>query len=180
MISPGTVFGNRTVIGATSSRTKNRMILYEVECSCGDRSLVVGNRLKNTISCRKCSATQDRAKYRHDVVHSNYMAALERRAKDKSISVTVTLSDLEDKWKEQDGKCALTGRTLTLRTNNADSSATASVDRIDSNLGYQPDNIQWVHKHVNQAKNNLDESDFLRLCREVVDYKPETVKLRGR
>ena len=39
-------------------------------------------------------------------------------------------------------------------------SKTASLDRIDSSKGYTEDNIQWVHKDVNQMKMDLPEQRF--------------------
>lgn len=51
---------------------------------------------------------------------------------------------------------------------------TASLDRIDSNIGYIKDNVQWVHKHVNQMKWNFDEDYFIDLCRKIVKNNDNT------
>jgi hypothetical protein len=48
---------------------------------------------------------------------------------------------------------------------------TASLDRIDSKLGYIPGNIQWVHKTINRMKVNLPEEDFVYFCRLITDYR---------
>ena len=43
----------------------------------------------------------------------------------------------------------------------------ASLDRIDSSKGYTPNNIQFTTWICNQAKNNLDEVDFIEMCKDV-------------
>jgi len=39
-----------------------------------------------------------------------------------------------------------------------------SLDRIDSGLGYDLGNIQWVHKNVNQMKWTLSQAAFIEIC----------------
>lgn len=41
---------------------------------------------------------------------------------------------------------------------------TASLDRIDSSKGYKIENIQWVHKDINQMKSALENNKFIELC----------------
>ena len=48
---------------------------------------------------------------------------------------------------------------------------TASIDRIDSSAGYVAGNIQFVHKHINKMKNNLDEQCFIEMCKLVAFHK---------
>ena len=44
-----------------------------------------------------------------------------------------------------------------------------SIDRIDSSFGYEPGNVQLVCRAANVAKSNLSTSDFVNLCRAVVE-----------
>ena len=41
---------------------------------------------------------------------------------------------------------------------------TASLDRIDSLLGYTIDNVQWVHKDINRIKFDMSQCRFVELC----------------
>jgi hypothetical protein len=54
---------------------------------------------------------------------------------------------------------------------------TASIDRIDSNLGYTESNVVWVHKDVNIMKNNFTKEYFLMMCQKVTEtnhtYEPQ-------
>ena len=71
---------------------------------------------------------------------------------------------------KQERKCALTGIELTFPFNNTHEEfkkSTASLDRIDSSLGYVKDNVQWVHKHINIMKNVYDEKHFIEMCKLV-------------
>ena len=45
------------------------------------------------------------------------------------------------------------------------SNLTASLDRIDSSLGYVKNNVQWVHKDINKMKQELNENYFKNLCK---------------
>lgn len=69
---------------------------------------------------------------------------------------------LSETWDDSNGKCAMTGWDISI------SDRTASPDRIDSSKGYTKDNIQWVHKNVNIAKNMFDNDYFLTICHSIV------------
>lgn len=69
----------------------------------------------------------------------------------------------------QDRRCALTGLFLTFPTSSKDKTYTASLDRIDSTLGYTKGNVQWVHKHVNIMKNKFDNEYFINICKLVTE-----------
>lgn len=51
---------------------------------------------------------------------------------------------------------------------------TASLDRKDSLRGYEPDNVQWVHKTVNLIKWELSEEEFLEWCSKITKHKGKT------
>ena len=52
---------------------------------------------------------------------------------------------------------------------SSDEKGTASIDRINPNQHYTINNIQWVHKDVNNMKFSLDEDCFLYLCKLIVN-----------
>ncbi len=80
------------------------------------------------------------------------------------------MADAWAQFEKQQGRCALTGWPLTIdhSSHGGPSTKTASLDRIDSRLGYEPGNIQWVHKDVNQMKWHLSNDRFIEVCRAVV------------
>ena len=70
-----------------------------------------------------------------------------------------------DLFIKQNRKCALSGLELSFPKINGDQSYTASIDRIDSSLGYIEGNVQWVHKDINIMKNKYDQDYFIQMCK---------------
>jgi len=51
---------------------------------------------------------------------------------------------------------------------------TASVDRIDSSIGYVMGNIQWVHKDINKMKSDFSQELFIAWCGLVASHQQGT------
>ena len=88
--------------------------------------------------------------------------------------VTVTLEQLDTTWRASGGRCALSGLPITFEDR------TASLDRINSEIGYEAGNIQWVHKHINRMKLDHPETTFVELCRAVVRHYDSKEAKRAR
>lgn len=78
----------------------------------------------------------------------------------------LSLQDLEDVWNKQCGLCAYTKIPLILVSHSnlrkdLDIWNLASVDRIDSNKGYEKNNIHFVSRNINYAKNNMTHEKML-------------------
>lgn len=67
---------------------------------------------------------------------------------------------------KQDKKCNLSGLPITINRSSKINN-TASLDRIDSSLGYCETNIQWLHKNVNSMKASLSNMETIELCRKI-------------
>jgi hypothetical protein len=98
-----------------------------------------------------------------------------RRKKDFEISIEYAAQVLQ----QQGERCALTGLVIT--ANATEDLITASVDRIDNELGYVKGNIQWVHKAVNMMRGPMDVAEFVKLCALVAkeSSKNDRPKQRG-
>lgn len=94
--------------------------------------------------------------------------------KNRNKKCTISLEDLEELWNKQEGLCAYTKLPLILATHqnlkkNIPKWNLASVDRIDSNKGYEKDNIQFVSRTINYAKNDMTHEEtinFLQYIKE--------------
>lgn len=78
-------------------------------------------------------------------------------AEKRGVTWLVTPEQIWSVWLLQEGRCAYTGWKL---THGVD----ASLDRIDNTRGYEPDNIQFVHRDINKMKSDFTEGRFLELC----------------
>ena len=92
-------------------------------------------------------------------VHSK----LKRDAIKRSIYFEITIEEISDQYEAQDKLCAFTGIPLTFGID-------ASVDRIDSNMGYNPNNIQIVHKALNMMKKDMTNESFIAWCKLVANH----------
>jgi hypothetical protein len=48
---------------------------------------------------------------------------------------------------------------------------TASLDRIDSTKGYLVGNVQWVHKDINNIKQDYTVDELMKYCELIVKHK---------
>lgn len=161
----------------------NKRWMYKVQCDCGKieikrKDWVVSGRTK---SCKSCSSKLTATNYPPPVNRTGYKELsgthylhIKNGALNRQICFDVTAKFLYELWIQQDCCCALTGipiyLTNKIKNNNPDWTAiTASVDRIDSNLGYTKDNVWWVHKNVNRLKNNYSLNELLFWCKLIVD-----------
>lgn len=102
------------------------------------------------------------------LVTRNCWSIARRGAKSRNIEFRISIEYMWRLFQEQNGKCALTGRKIKLSHNVKKIKPTASLDRIDSNIGYIEGNLQWVHKQVNLCKHILNNEDFIEICLEVM------------
>lgn len=76
----------------------------------------------------------------------------------------VNLNDLKEIWEKQNGYCAYSNVKLILPTHSNTSPVVAyrmaSVDRIDSKKPYTKDNIQFVSRTINYAKNSMSHQEM--------------------
>lgn len=95
----------------------------------------------------------------------SYFSGLKYGAKKRNISFDVTSDYLYDLLLKQDYKCSLSGIVISIID------GTASIDRINNEIGYLPDNVQWVHRTVNYMKCDLPQSDFIDFCEMIFKNK---------
>jgi hypothetical protein len=93
-----------------------------------------------------------------------------RNVKRRNHEVDVTSDYLSGLWNTQGGKCAYTKLPLILNSSskrNLDFRYTASLDRIDSNLGYVIGNVQFVSTAINYMKNTMSHSQCIEFLQQI-------------
>lgn len=115
-----------------------------------------------------------------------YTTYLRRKAKERNLVFELSEEYLWELYLQQDCRCIFTGLPLTITTertkhNNIKiSGMTASLDRIDNNVGYIEGNVQWVHKSINRMRQNFTVEEFIDLCKLVVNHvNPEPSLEKG-
>ena len=75
---------------------------------------------------------------------------------------------LYELWKEQNGKCAVTGESMTYVRGQGSVPTNLSIDRIDNNVGYTRDNIRLVCYQVNFMKRALTDEGLAIWCEKII------------
>ncbi len=118
--------------------------------------------------CKPCRHEQYKVRYGSlETYFGNKLARIKRRAK---IEVSITVEDVLSLWQVQGGKCALTGRIMTIGAGSGSTGHEPSIDRIDSASGYYMGNVWLVTSAVNFAKHKLSMQEFVNLCVDVLHH----------
>jgi hypothetical protein len=145
----------------------------KVQCTCGS-NIISEIPIKHITSkkhkgCEKCSRFHTSKGV--GLLSGEYWSLIVNGAKKRNLSFNITMEQAWNLYNKQDKKCALSGLEIIFEPNcvhnkNVDyrRKRTASLDRIDSKLGYELTNIQWLHKDVNLMKNHFNESYFKKIC----------------
>lgn len=165
----GQKFGKWEIIDNTPIRKDRGYYFYKCKCQCGTERLVLNSNLKRKISTNCGCVKNNNPAHNYQGLENlsqKYYNNLKNGAESRNYKFEVTKRDLLDLF---DGKCALTGVKITLcRT---PSKQTASVDRINSKLGYIKSNLQWVHKRVNWMKRNMSDEELFYWCNLIINNK---------
>lgn len=97
----------------------------------------------------------------------DYFSTTRRSAKKRNLEFFISMEDIYNKFIEQDRKCKYSGREISFLDK------TASIDRIDSKVGYITSNIQIVHKYVNLFKLSNSEEVFLNWIKTIYKFNYE-------
>ena len=181
-IEIGQIFTYWTILSREENLKGRSMWLCK--CKCGEEKIVIGSNLTNE-SSKSCGCLQKETKnsqwtgvgeisggywYEHVIRSANGS----KGRKEKECNITKEY--MWDLFLLQNRKCALSGIELSFPNHGKDSSYTASIDRIDSSLGYIEGNVQWVHKDINIMKNKFDQAHFINLCNLISKTQVELVK----
>jgi hypothetical protein len=109
----------------------------------------------------------------HRGVRVSWFTPYKHGAATRGIEYDVTIDDVADVYEAQGGRCALSRRDLPMEATGTIWEIRASIDRIDSSVGYVVGNIQIVDKEVNMCKQSLSQDEFIKMCREVGNAHPE-------
>lgn len=157
-------------------RMKNRLGWF-CQCDCGNTTIVqswslVGGGTRSCGCIRKeTTAHKNKKGYLgYEDFTGHYLGIIRYNAKKRNLPFEITA---EYGWKllqEQNKKCALSGLEICFGDKRKKIEQTASLDRIDSKLGYTTGNVQWIHKVINLMKGSQKQSSFIKMCDLISNY----------
>lgn len=163
----------------------------EVECfTCGvsfekDGSEVRRNEKmgRNNYCSLKCSGKKNH-KHLSEYDNTHYLKGQEDNRRDKYTVIRehlnrvkcrkkdydITLDDLLTQWNKQKGICPYTGIKLIppRKSKGKPTYKKASLDRIDSKLGYNVGNIQFISASANYAKAEMSHEEMIDFCKIIM------------
>jgi len=98
----------------------------------------------------------------HNLNYKKLLSHLRASAKKRKIVFTLTLTDLYDLSLPL--TCPLLNVPIDYTTRGYNQFA-PSIDRIDSDMGYEPENIQVMTVKANRAKNNLSDLELKQMAK---------------
>ena len=143
---------------------------YKCRCSCGNERYMTSTALMNTtrwFKCKQCATQEsiDGMTIRNGRVGDLTLSkvnSIQAKAVLRKIDFNLSIEYLWSLYVAQGKRCAITGDELP-------SIRKASLDRIDSKVGYVEGNVQWVTSQANKCKHILSMSELYEFARKVLN-----------
>lgn len=152
---------------------QHQCLLWKVQCEKCKQSekWVQGNELMNSekgFQCQKCAAIERGNKQaisngKHGDLTLTQFARMQRSAEKRNLEFKISIKDLWELFIFQNQICAITGDYIS-------SIEDASLDRIDSSIGYIKNNIQWVTYQANVSKHIMSMNELYNFCTKVLNH----------
>lgn len=180
----GRKFGLWTVVSeevksGNQISSNSRNLYWLVQCECGElawRNSAVIQSGKST-KCKRCGnkvyIDETGMVKVNSIILSKYNQTIQglptrkNRGRKPELTFNISVEYLNSLYERQNHICALSGISLEPNLNLTMQQQNMSIDRIDSNIGYEEGNIQWVDKRINMMKGSLSNKEFIELCTKV-------------
>ena len=162
--------------------SNSRNLYWLVQCECGElawrNSAVIQS--GNSTRCKRCGNKvyiDDTGIVKvNSIILSKYNQTIQglptrrHRSRKPELTFNISVEYLNKLYEEQEHVCALSGISLEPDLNLTMQQQNMSIDRINSDIGYEEGNIQWVDKRINMMKGSLSNEEFIELCTKVANY----------
>lgn len=159
---------------------KSKIMLWKFKCFCGkyfyNRPAVFFGKYAENNSCGcnrdvKPKGKDNKAWEGFGDISGDYFYSIKYGSvrKSKTLKFNITKEYIWKLFLKQNRKCNLSGLDIKIIPTDRINS-TASLDRIDSSIGYIIGNVQWVHKDINRAKMNMSQESFIKMCKCVAEH----------
>ena len=150
---------------------QNHTAYYKVRCDCGKELLKLPIEILNPngdFQCASCAQKENKIESMiangmvGDLALTQY-TRLKKSAKRRNYEFSVSIEYLWNLYISQGKRCSITGDLIpNIRE--------ASLDRIDSNLGYIEGNVQWVTYRANISKHTMTMNELYEFCKKVLNH----------
>jgi hypothetical protein len=166
-------FGKLTAVELLEKKDCYGRRRWRCMCECGGEKISTANLLKsgNVKSCGclkvNCIEAMKRATSLEprDAYLNNMYSQSRYRSSQRNIKFELTIEQFANICKEKCYYCGEYDSRVHHKVSGDIVVEVVGVDRIDSNKGYTKDNIQWVHKRVQQMKWNISQDQFIEWCK---------------
>lgn len=168
-IEVGQSYKGWTVIGGAENI--NGQLRYKSRCACGyERYLTASALMTNTrwFKCKHCATLEsiDTITVKNGKIGDLKLSkinSIKSKALLRKIEFNLSAEYLWSLYLSQEKRCAITG-------DNLPNIQKASLDRIDSKIGYVEGNVQWVTSQANKCKHVLSMSELYEFAQKVLNH----------
>lgn len=149
---------------------KYKKVLWLALCDCGNYTTVTtgefkrnDGRFKKSCGCLGSLKGEKSPRWKGTGgLSASYWSRVKLGALTRGLEFDISMDCVVEMFHRQNKKCILSGIDIEMNK-------TASLDRIDSKLGYVKDNVQWVHKDINKLKSDFNQDYFIELCKKIAN-----------
>jgi len=152
-------------------REKNKKPKWKCECECGTIKNLDYVSVKfgesKSCGCYHSDRMKETKWTGHEKISGKYWYSIKEGARSRNINFNLTIEDAWNIYEKQNGLCSISGVKIRFPENKKDVLKwleKASLDRIDSNVGYEKNNVQWISKPINFMKGKLSDGELIKIC----------------
>ena len=167
----GTKFGKWEI---TSDRTQkiSNITNWICQCECGHEQFVPLNNLMNGSStqCNSCGHIESGKKRRkgHELISGDMWSQIKRKAEKKGIPFNLRIEEAWEQYVKQNGRCITQDKIYLSGYPYDKEKTTATLVISHPKLGYNKDNIIWLHKDIAKLKGNFSYGSLIMLVSKIV------------
>lgn len=163
-LQPGSKYHKLTVV-EFSHKDKRHRRYYKFRCDCGAEKVIHGTAVTsgNTKSCG-CYGVESRKSKRmpdNQGVINHIILQYKRHARDRGLSWSLTYEQVAQIIQEPCFYCGTMRSNHKVTKNCKEGYDHNGIDRVDSSIGYEPDNVVSCCKICNYAKSDMPQKDFI-------------------
>lgn len=166
-------------------RNRNRVVIWRFVCDCGKIKDIDGTKVRlgltKSCGCLKAENLKKDGKEHHNWqgygdISLSFFNRMKSSAKLRKHSWNLSPQFLWKLYLKQNKRCALSGIEIKMpfhirQLRDKANDTLASLDRIDSNRGYERDNVQWICKRINYMKHTQNQEKFLNLVKAIYEKR---------